>query len=385
MLERLQSHPWLDTAAVALIAVIAVLIGLRIFCLAVRRWTHEGTVLGHVARRAERPLRFAAPLFALQIVWAVAPDELRFIGGVRHLNSLALIIALTWLATTGVDAVADAILRGQRVELADNLRARSVQTQTRVLSRAVIFVVGLIGVSIALMTFPSVRHIGTSLLASAGVSALVIGLAAKSVLGNLLAGIQIALTQPIRIDDVLVIDNEWGRVEEITATYVVLHIWDERRLIIPLQYFIEQPFRNWTRRSASILGTVFLHVDYRMPLEPLRVEAQRLCKDDKAWDGKVCIIQVTDASEHTMQLRVLLSSADSGRNFDLCCRLREGLLALIRGQYAEFLPRTRAEISTGLDARARNPDHAADEAVANNPRAQTAAPETSPTPETTAA
>jgi small-conductance mechanosensitive channel len=359
----------------------AIALASRLFCLAMRHWWKADSMSGAIARKAERSATVALLLVALQAVWTAAPDDLEFIGRVRHLNGLALILAITWGVMVCIGGVGDVILRRQHLDIADNLHARSVQTQTRVLARTLIFLAGLLGIAAALMTFPSVRHIGTSLMASAGVSALAIGLAARSVFGNLLAGLQIALTQPIRIDDVLVVENEWGRVEEITATYVVLRIWDARRMILPLQYFIEKPFVNWTRRSADILGTVFLWVDYRMPLEPLRVEAQRLCNQDPAWDRKVCIIQVTDTTERTMQLRLLVSSADSGRNFDLRCRLREGLIAMIRTQYVEFLPRTRAEISTGLDAHDRDPDKAADEATANNPSIDTGTPAQSPTPE----
>jgi small-conductance mechanosensitive channel len=191
----------------------------------------------------------------------------------------------------------------------------------------------LIGVSCALITFPSVRHIGTSLLASAGVAGLVAGLAARPVLSNLIAGMQLALTQPIRLDDVLIVEGEWGRVEEIAGAFVVLALWDERRLIVPLQWFIEHPFQNWTRSNAEILGTVFLWVDYHTPIEMLRAELSRLA-----------LLQVTDANEQAMQLRALVSASDSSRSFDLRCHVREGLIAFIGREHAHCLPRARAEI-----------------------------------------
>jgi small-conductance mechanosensitive channel len=196
------------------------------------------------------------------------------------------------------------------------------------------------------MTFPSVRQIGASLLASAGVAGLVAGIAARPVLGNLIAGLQIALSQPIRLDDVVVIQGEWGRVEEITGTYVSIRIWDQRRLIVPLQWFIENPFTNWTRNSSQIIGTVFFFVDYRMPIAPLREELERILEHAPEWDGRVQVLQVTDATERSMQLRVLVSSFDSGLNWDLRCRVREGLLSFVQAAYPQHLPRTRADWSS---------------------------------------
>ena len=195
-----------------------------------------------------------------------------------------------------------------------------------------------------LMTFPGARQLGASLLASAGVVGLIAGVAARSVISNLMAGLQIALGQPLRIDDVLVVQGEWGRVEEITRTYVVLRIWDERRLIIPLQWLIENPFQNWTRKNAQILGSVMLWVDYTLPLEPVRAEARRLCEASPEWDGRLCLLQVVEASERAMQLRVLVSSASSGQNWDLRCVVREGLIDFIRREHPEALPRVRAEM-----------------------------------------
>jgi small-conductance mechanosensitive channel len=197
------------------------------------------------------------------------------------------------------------------------------------------------GLAFVLMTFPRARHFGASLLASAGVAGLVVGIAARSVVGNLLAGLEIALAQPMRIDDVLIVQGEWGRVEEIRATYVVLKLWDERRLIVPLSWFIENPFQNWTRRSAEILGTVFLWTDYTVPVDAVRREAQRLCERSAHWDKRVCVVQVTDANERAMQLRILVSSGASGSNFDLRCEMREGLIDFIQREFPSSLPTVR--------------------------------------------
>jgi len=205
----------------------------------------------------------------------------------------------------------------------------------------------LLGIAFALLTFPDVRNIGTSLLASAGIAGLVVGIAARPALANLLAGLQIALTQPIRIDDVVIVEGEWGRIEDIGRAFVTVAIWDQRRLVVPLQYFIEKPFQNWTRSSSEILGTVFLWVDYGMPLDALRAELKRLCEETPLWDKRVCLIQVTEVSERAMQVRALVSAADAGRAWDLRCLVREGLLDYIRREHPQFFPRVRAEGEAG--------------------------------------
>jgi len=297
-----------------------------------------------VLLRCERPSRYALPLLALLLAGQGLPDELPGSAVLQHLNGVLCIAALTWTAMAAVAGLAQGLIALHPADVADNLQARRVHTQTRVLARTVSGALFVAGLAFILMTFPRARQLGASLLASAGVAGLVIGIAARSVFSNLLAGLQIALTQPLRIDDVLIVEGEWGRVEEITATYVVLRIWDERRLIVPLQWFIEHPFQNWTRRSADLLGTVFLWVDFSLPLEPLRAEAARLCEGSMDWDGRVCLVQVSDADQRGKQLRVLVSSASSGQNFDLRCLLREGLIDFIQREYPRALPRLRAEM-----------------------------------------
>jgi len=203
-------------------------------------------------------------------------------------------------------------------------------------------IVVIAGTAMALMTFPGARQVGASLLASAGVLGIVGGLAARPVFSNLISGLQIALAQPIRLDDVLIVNGEWGRVEEISGTYVVLKIWDERRLIIPLQWFIENPFENWTRTGSNILGTVFLYLDYTAPLDAIRSEAKRIVEAAPEWDQRVFVVQVTDATDRAMQVRILMSSANSGKAFDLRCRVREGVLTFLAREYPQCLPQVRS-------------------------------------------
>jgi small-conductance mechanosensitive channel len=338
---------WSKPAAIAVAAVLVALVIHRFLRPVAYRLSRFSTVLTTVVRAGERPMPLVMPLAALLVVWALMPDDVPGIGSVQHATGVLAIAALTWLASSVVQGVADGVIAAHPWEVADNLEARRVLTQTRVLARIGRAGIVVAGLAFILMTFPRARQLGASLLASAGVAGLVLGLAARTVFGNLLAGLQIAMAQPIRLDDVLIVENEWGRVEQITSTYVVLKIWDERSLVIPLQWFIEHPFQNWTRHGAQLLGTVFLWVDYTLPLEPLRREAQRLCAASPDWDGRVCLVQVTDANERGMQLRVLVSSAASGPNFDLRCRVREGLLDFIQREYPTALPRIRADHDGG--------------------------------------
>ncbi|MEP6773051.1 MAG: mechanosensitive ion channel domain-containing protein, partial [Polaromonas sp.] len=310
-----EGSPW-GVLLMAAAAVVGALLVHRIGASVIQRLTRNLPISSAVARRCWRPARFVLPLIALQAVWQAAPDTLPLISQVRHGNALLVLATLTWLALRAISGVSQGIIAQHSVEVEDNLNARRIHTQTRLLGRTVSFMVLVAGLALMLMTFPGARQVGASLLASAGVIGIVAGIAARPVFSNLIAGLQLALAQPLRIDDVLIIQGEWGRVEEITGTYVVLKIWDERRLIIPLQWFIENPFQNWTRNSAQIIGTVFLWVDYRMPLQPLRDAARRACEAAPEWDKRLCLLQLVEAGERSMQLRVLVTSGNSSLNWD---------------------------------------------------------------------
>ncbi|MGA8785399.1 MAG: mechanosensitive ion channel domain-containing protein [Polaromonas sp.] len=336
---------------VAALAVVLALLVHRAGSVLVLRLTRSMPVAAMAAQQAKAPARLLLPIIALQAVWQGAPDDFPLIGAVRHGNSLLLLLALTWLALRAARGVAQGVISLHPVNVADNLNARRIHTQTRMLARVAMFTVLLAGLALMLMTFPGARQFGASLLASAGVVGLVAGIAARPVFSNLIAGLQIALAQPIRIDDVLIVNGEWGRVEEITGTYVVLKIWDERRLIVPLQWFIENPFQNWTRSSAQITGTVFVWVDYRMPLEPLRDAARHACEAAPEWDKRLCLLQVVEAGESSMQLRVLVSSANSGLNWDLRCKVREALVDFMQREYPQHLPMMRAELAEPAPAK----------------------------------
>lgn len=337
--------PWGDLLWQAALASLAAALLYGVGSRLLRRLAAPAQVPRTILRHALRPSRWVLGVFALHLVLRGAPDALPGIAGMRHVTTLALIMALTWLALSAVRAVADVIIESNPADVSDNLDARRIRTQTNVLERAVMGLVFIIGLSAALMTFPDIRQFGASLLASAGAAGLVVGFAAKPVLGNLLAGLQIAMTQPIRLDDVVIVEGEWGRIEEIATSYVVVRIWDERRLIVPLQWFIEHPFQNWTRTSSRILGSVFIWLDYGTPLEPLREEARRICESSPEWDGRLCLVQVTEAGERAMKIRVLVSAADSSLAWDLRCKMREGLIDFIRANHPESLLVLRAVVT----------------------------------------
>ncbi len=332
-----------------------------------------------IARVISRPLAFALPLLLLVPALEATPLQGRWLDGSLRMLHIGLTACFIWLLVRAVSAGEQAILRDHPMEVADNLEARRVQTQTRVLSRVLMGAIILVGVSLILLTFPMVRQIGTALLASAGIIGLVAGIAAKPVFGNLIAGLQIALTQPIRLDDVVIVEGEWGRVEEIGSSYVVVRIWDERRMVVPLTWFIENPFQNWTRRSADLLGTAFLWLDYRAPIAAIRAELERICKGEALWDGRVCVTQVTETTDHTLQVRLLVSARNSGDAFDLRCIVRERMLDFLAREHPQALPRTRAELLQQPDPGLRGPRSQPADDV-RSPGAEDGAPAIQPAP-----
>jgi small-conductance mechanosensitive channel len=261
----------------------------------------------------------------------------------HHALTASFVVLAGWVVLKGMNITADRYVARYRMDVADNLLARKFHTQMRLLRRLAAIVVVILTAAIALMVFPSVRDFGISLFASAGVAGIIAGLAARPVLENLLAGVQIALTQPIRLDDVVVVEGEWGRVEEINSAYVVLKLWDLRRLVVPLAYFMTHPFQNWTRTSATVIGSVHLHLDYTAPIAALRAEAQKIVRASNLWDGGVFNVQVTDASATAIEFRVLATARNAPQAFDLRCEIRERLIDFIQREYPQALPRARNE------------------------------------------
>lgn len=351
MLESIKAalSAWLLPGASALLALLATYAAYRVALALTRRFTRSKAVPRIFLDAAARALGFVLCLLVLNGVLEAAPEDLALLAELQHLATLLLILSLTWAGVRCTSAIGDVIVTLNPVMGGEWKRARKVETQTRFLVRGLNILIVIVGLGSALMTFEGVRHVGGSLLASAGVGGIILGFAARPVLGNLLAGMQIALTQPFRIDDVLRVQDEWCWVEEVTATYVVLRIWDLRRLIVPLQWFIENPFQNWSRNTADMMGTVYLWLDYAIPVEPLREEFGRLLRQAPQWDGKTETVQVTDSSEQALQIRFLMSATDSSRAWDLRCLVREGLVAFVQKRYPEYLPRVRARLVDSQD------------------------------------
>jgi small-conductance mechanosensitive channel len=321
---------------------------------------------------AGRAVRLVLPLIAILLgapALAVSPQTESI---VRHATSILVIGTLAYLGLQLIQVGTSLILQRQELTVSDNRRARAIYTQVTMLRKIVTSIVALIAIASMLMVFESVRHFGTAIIASAGVAGIILGFAAQKSIATLLAGVQIALTQPIRIDDVVIVEGEWGRIEEITLTYVVVVIWDWRRLVLPISYFIEKPFQNWTRISADIIGSVFLYLDYNVPLEPLRAEMQRILDNSKLWDRKVAVLQVTDTKQHTIEVRIIVSARDAGQSWDLRCELREQLIKYLQQHYPESLPRIRAAFASegsgeeSLDVSFKRPEHRSREIVTVN-------------------
>jgi small-conductance mechanosensitive channel len=308
--------------------------------------SRTGTVVDNsLVRHCYRPLQWTIVLFIIRLALPAAFPELN-LDTIDHYLGLALIAFIAWVLIKGMNVLEDYVSERFVVDVQDNLRARKIQTQFRVLRRIAVIIIGTIALATMLMTFPKIRQLGTTILASAGIIGIVVGMAAQKTLGNFIAGIQIAFTQPIRVDDVVIVENEWGRIEEITLTYVVVRIWDLRRLIVPITYFIEKPFQNWTRISADILGTVFIYVDHTVPFDVVRQELQNILNESELWDKKVCVLQVTNTSERTIELRALMSASDASKAWTLRCEVREKLVNFIREKYPQSLPRIRAELES---------------------------------------
>ncbi|MCC5868755.1 MAG: mechanosensitive ion channel [Gammaproteobacteria bacterium] len=301
----------------------------------------DARLVQSLARRAAVPLGW---VLSIAMVYAVLPMAMpaEWIEPARQATWVVQVLAIAWFLARLLMVAEDVIVSRLGVEKADNLRARGMQTQLKVVRQIIVLVVVLLALIVILMSFERLRELGTGLLASAGLAGLVLGLAAQRTLSNLIAGFLVAIAQPIRMDDVVIVEGEWGRIEEITLSYVVVAIWDRRRLIVPISYFLDRPFQNWTRTESKILGPVMLHLDYRVPVDAVRAKVESLVKDHPDWDGEVCGVQVVDTTPREVTVRVLISAADSGRAWDLRCFLREALIGWLAEDYPEALPRTRA-------------------------------------------
>lgn len=295
-----------------------------------------------ILARLGRPLNFFLPIFIFNLVLPLMRLTPRAELVLDRITGILIVIAFAFLLIGIVKIVEDYITSIYDLSKTDNLKERKIRTQLQFVRKFIISLIVILAVCAILLSFPNLRKVGTGLLTSVGIGGIIIGFAAQRSLANFLAGLQIAFTQPMRIDDVLIVEGEWGRVEEITLTYVVLAIWDKRRLILPINYFIEKPFQNWTRNSADLLGTVFIYLDYTAPIDAIREEYSRLLKANQLWDGNVNVVQITDAKERVIEIRMLMSASTSGRAFDLRCYIRENIISFIQKNHPDALPKTRA-------------------------------------------
>ncbi|SNY59962.1 mechanosensitive ion channel family protein [Paractinoplanes atraurantiacus] len=306
---------------------------------------HRSAVAADLARTAHRPFLASATVFAVQQAIRAGAGEFPARAGVLHTLVILFIASFAWLVAALLLVLEDAALNRWRLDVPDNLRRRRFKTQVVILRRVTVAAIVIIALGVALMTFPNIRALGASVLASAGIVSVVAALAAQSTLGNVFAGLQLAFSDAVRVDDVVVVEGEWGRIEELTLTYVAVQIWDDRRLILPTSYFTTKPFQNWTRTGSAVLGTAEVDVDWATDIEPLRSELRTTCEGSELWDGRVCVLQVTDAVGGMVRLRALVSANDAGALWDLRCLVRERLVNFIWRHQRDSMPRVRADLS----------------------------------------
>ncbi|ANW00853.1 mechanosensitive ion channel protein MscS [Bradyrhizobium icense] len=337
---------WIIVVATLLVAVVAGLLLHRLLFLTIGKWLRntEHYVWLLVLEKLRAPSALAAVIFFTTSLLQLTPISGALAALLARVLQIALIALLTWIAIVVTEIFGSVYLRRLQVDVEDNLLARKHATQARILKRAAVTVIAVIGTAFVLMSFDAVRQYGVSLFASAGVAGLAVGLAARPLLSNLIAGVQIAMTQPIRIQDVIIVEGEYGTVEEITSTCVVVQLWDWRRMVLPLNYFIEKPFQNWTRENSSIIGAITFNVDYSTDVAAIRSKLNEIVAENPRWDRRIVNLQVTDATADTIQLRALVSAATSAAAWDLRCEVREDLIEFVNTKMPECLPRRRQQL-----------------------------------------
>ncbi|SHN29094.1 mechanosensitive ion channel family protein [Cryptosporangium aurantiacum] len=335
------------TLVTAAVSVVLALVLVQIVHIVVRRIGRRAPLFDQLATRLHRPVQCLAVVLAVQGALHATTATGDWRGPLLHGVTVLVIASGAWVVGALLLVLEDTALARFRTDVENNKTARRVHTQITVVRRVTIAVVVVVAIGAVLVTFPAARAAGASLLASAGLLGVVAALAAQSVLGNVFAGIQLAFSDELRLDDVVVVENEWGRVEDITLSYVVLHLWDDRRLTLPTSYFTTKPFQNWTRNESALLGAVEIDVDWAVPTEEMRRELRHICEGTDLWDTRACILQVTDAIGGLVRVRALVTAKDAPTLFDLRCHVRERLVQWLRESYPEALPRSRADV-TGI-------------------------------------
>jgi small-conductance mechanosensitive channel len=347
---------WAWNAAItALIAIVAVAIALVAHAVTLRIGTRlarrsKSRVDDIFILRLARPMRWIMAAIALSFAIRAVPLGAAALAFLHQLAGFAMPVLVGWLALALLQAFREIVEVRADISASDNLAARRQRTRIGILARIGTSVIIFITICMMMLSIPSVRSVGVTLMASAGLAGLAVGAAAQPTLKNLIAGIQMAFSEPIRIDDVVIVAGEWGRIEEIRLTYVVVRIWDERRLIVPVSKFLEDVFENWTRETSNLLGTAFLYVDPKADVPRLRAKLDTVVRAHPKWDGRVIGLHVTDIKPEVMELRALVSASDAGNAFDLRCDVREAMIAYISADMPEALPRRRTELSGHVDA-----------------------------------
>lgn len=354
--DHLPNYLW-DAILTAVAIVIGFIVKFMLSLLLRRKpsGTPHWSATRSILNRLGTPFSYFLPLLAFNFLLPLMRMRSTIYPAVNKTVEILLTVSFANVLIGVIRVFEDYVYHTYDIQKPDNLKERKIRTQLQFIRRMAISLILILTACVILLSFNNLRKIGTGLLTGVGVGGIIIGFAAQKSLSNLLAGFQLAFTQPLRIDDVLVVEGEWGRVEEITLTYVVLNIWDQRRLILPINYFIEKPFQNWTRTTADIMGTVFLYLDYTTPLEPLRAELTRLLDNDPLWDQRVKVLQITNASERTIEVRALMSATSSGNAFDLRCNVREGLITFLQKNYPGSFPIVRVEGPATEPLRNQNP------------------------------
>jgi small-conductance mechanosensitive channel len=337
----------------ALLAIVLVEIVHRLLT----RYGRRSALAADLARTAHRPFLATLTVFAVQQAVRAAAGDFPGRGVVLHVLIILFIAGFAWLVAALLLVLEDLALARWRTDVPDNLKRRRLKTQVVMLRRVTVAAIVILTVGVVLMTFPGIRALGASVLASAGLISVIAALAAQSTLGNVFAGLQLAFSDAVRVDDVVVVEGEWGRVEELTLTYVALQIWDDRRLLLPTSYFTTKPFQNWTRTGSAVLGTAEIDVDWSTAIEPLRAELRAVCESSELWDGRVCVLQMTDAVGGMIRLRALVSAHDAPTLWDLRCLVRERLVTWVWQHQPESVPRVRADL-TGPGGAASRPARA---------------------------
>ena len=306
-----------------------------------------------VRKRGQTLIPFALAVLSVVVLVPLADLDDHVSSVLLKALDILLIVLAGWTGVIVVYILSDMAQCRYDITQKDNLLARQVHTRVKVLQRILVVLIWLLTLAGILMLFERFRVLGGTLFASAGVVSIVLGFSAQKTFGAMIAGLQVALSHPINLDDVVIVEGEWGRIEEITFTYVVVKTWDLRRLVVPMTYFLETPFQNWTKKSADIIGSVYLHADYTVPINSLREELSRLCERFRPlWDGHTCVLQVTDAGPETLTLRIIISSPDASSAWDLRCKIREGLVHYMQANYPDCLPKKRFLITPENEERA---------------------------------